>query len=83
MPNGSVLAGLLGAENTTVERVNFDGDEQLLVVHVRSAATHRPPPNRTTTYGGWGTPQTHITTRPGSRADGVPIRVDAHVCPRV
>jgi len=33
--NGRVRAGLLGVEHTTVERVEFDEDEQLLVAHVR------------------------------------------------
>jgi len=33
--NGRVWAGLLGAEHTTVERVEFDEDEQLLVAHAR------------------------------------------------
>ena len=33
--NGRVRAGLLGVEHTTVERVELDEDEQLLVAHVR------------------------------------------------
>lgn len=36
MRNGRVWAGLLGVEKTSIERVEFDEDEQLLVAHVRA-----------------------------------------------
>ena len=35
MRNARVWAGLLGIEKSTVEKVEFDEDEQLLVVHVK------------------------------------------------
>ena len=38
---GRVWAGLLGVERTTVERVEFDEDETLLVVHVKPYASER------------------------------------------
>lgn len=41
MRNGRVWAGLLGVENTTVERVEFDEDEQRLVAHVRPSRWRR------------------------------------------
>jgi transposase len=39
--NGRVWAGLLGVERSTVERVEFDVAEGLLVAHVRPARTER------------------------------------------
>jgi transposase len=39
--NGRVWARLLGVENATVERVEFDEDAQLLVVHVRPSRRRR------------------------------------------
>jgi hypothetical protein len=37
--DGRVWAGLLGVERSTVERVEFDVEEGLLVAHVRPART--------------------------------------------
>jgi hypothetical protein len=39
--NGRVWAGLLGIERSTVERVEFDVEEGLLVAHVRPALGER------------------------------------------
>ncbi len=41
MRNGRVWAGLLGVERSTVERVEFDVEEGLLVAHVRPARGER------------------------------------------
>ena len=41
MRNGRVWAGLLGVEKTTVERVEFDEDDGLLVAHVRPVRGQR------------------------------------------
>lgn len=41
MRDVSLWRGLLGAEKTVVERVEFDEDAELLVVHVRPAARQR------------------------------------------
>jgi len=39
--NGRVWAGLLGVENATVERVEFDQDDGLLIAHVRPSRRRR------------------------------------------
>lgn len=41
MRNGRLWAGLLGVEKTTVERVEFDPDRGLLIVHVRPVRGER------------------------------------------
>lgn len=41
MRNGRVWAGLLGVENTTVERVELDEESERLVAHVRPARCSR------------------------------------------
>lgn len=41
MRDVSIWRGLLGVENTVVERVEFDEDEQLLVAHVRPTSRRR------------------------------------------
>jgi transposase len=39
--NARVWAGLLGIEHASIERIEFDDDEQLLVAHVRPSRTRR------------------------------------------
>ncbi len=41
MRNARVWAGLLGIEHASIERIEFDEDEQLLVAHVRPSRTRR------------------------------------------
>ena len=41
MRNARVWAGLLGIEHATLERIEYDEDEQLLVAHVRPSRTRR------------------------------------------
>lgn len=41
MRNARVWAGLLGIEHATLERVEYDEDEQLLVAHVRPSRSRR------------------------------------------
>ena len=41
MRNVRLWAGLLGVEHTCIGKIEFDGDEQLLVAHVRASGTMR------------------------------------------
>ncbi len=43
MRNATVWRALLGVENTVVEDIEFDEDEQVLVAHVRPRGRARGP----------------------------------------